>query len=895
MIKKQPNTTQQTGDKKSEDYINRLEKKIQRLEATRDDFKLLNELAMDANRSLEVDKMLDTIIEKSIKALNAEQGSILLVTGQQDVPLKTLIKHIDHRSRLFSYKVGANITGWVLKHKKLLKIDNLASEPQFSPTEQEKKEIRSVLAIPIFYQGNMLGLIMLINKKSNSCFNENDMRLLSIIAAQSGQLIKNSQLQEEMLQKERDELEKERKVSEQLRRVDKLKDEFLSNTSHELRTPLNGIIGIAESLLDGVAGKLSQEIKSNLSLIVFSGKRLTSLVNDILDFSKLKTSELKLHKKTIDIKVLTDIVIEFSKPLLTRKDLVLKNNIPQNIPAVAGDEDRLQQILLNLFENAIRFTEKGQITISAREHDAKIEISVADTGIGIPEDKFESIFLSFEQVDASLEREYGGTGLGLAITKQLVELHGGNIRVESEVGAGSTFTFTLPVAAGKPDSLRSALDIARVLEIKEIDVPSVQIQTDDQNGDINILVVDDEQINQQVLTNHLSFLNYKVTPAFTGAQALQDIETGKKFDLVLLDIMMPKMSGYEVCQKIRETYLPSELPVIMVTAKNQVNDLVEGFSSGANDYIAKPFSKNELLARIKTHLNLQKINSAYGRFVPHEFLRFLNKESIVDVNLGDNIQAEMTIFVSDIQSFTTLSEKMTPEENFRFINNYLAKVSPAIKEHHGFVDRYSGDAIMALFPQQAEDAVKSALETLKLLDEHNAVRKSRGELPIRIGIGIHSGSLMLGIVGEKDRAQGDIFSDAVNLANRIEGLSRIYGVSIVISKQTLQKLPHSDRYHRRFLGKVQVKGKENFISVFEIYDSDPEFMIELKLKTKADFEQGLEYYFSKEFAEAIVCFKNVLKINPDDKTASLYLQRSARFVVEGVAENWKGVEAMDSK
>jgi hypothetical protein len=166
---------------------------------------------------------------------------------------------------------------------------------------------------------------------------------------------------------------------------------------------------------------------------------------------------------------------------------------------------------------------------------------------------------------------------------------------------------------------------------------------------------------------------------------------------------------------------------------------------------------------------------------------------------------------------------------------------------------------------------------------------------INIGVGLHTGNLMLGIVGEQERMQGDIFSDAVNLTNRIEGLCKFYGASIVVSEITLNKLTNRGDYHTRFLGKVQVKGKDVPISLYEAYDGDPEAIIELKLKTKADFEEGLHLYFEKEFAEAAVFFKKVLKINPQDKTAKLYLERSAQFMVQGVPEDWQGVEAMESK
>lgn len=887
--------------------ISQLEEKIESLQSALQELTVLNDLAVTASNSTDVNRVLDTIVEKSVKALNAEQGSILLVTEQEDAPLKTLIRHQDQTSRIFSYKVGTTITGWVLHHKKSLKIDDLASDSRFKATAQEIKDIKSLLCIPIFFGGKLLGVLTVTNKKTSGAFSDSDLRLLTIIAAQSGQLIRNSQLQQEALEKKERELEQERLLTQRLRELDKMKDEFLANTSHELRTPLNGIIGLSESLIEGAAGKLSKKANVNLALIISSGKRLASLVDDILDFSRLKSQNLELQKKPLDIRLLTDLVLQFSEPLLAGKQIVLKNNIPKNISAVDGDANRLQQILHNLIGNAIKFTESGEVTVGASHRDAlhdddaspggseMIQISVSDTGIGIPKDKFEMIFQSFEQVDASTARSYGGSGLGLSITKQLVELHRGKIWVDSVIGNGSTFTFTLPVSKEKPEPLDAVLHLAKVRETKAVDFPAIEAGAYRGNGDINILVVDDEPVNLQVLANHLGSLNYHVEQAINGEQALKAIGSGKKFDLVLLDIMMPKMSGYEVCQKIRETYLPSELPVIMVTAKNQVDDLVEGFSSGANDYLAKPFSKTELLARIKTHLNLHHINTAYGRFVPHEFLRSLGRESILDVKLGDQVHGEMTILFSDIRGYSALSESMAPEENFNFLNAYLRRVGPVITRHNGFVSQYYGDGIMALYLGQPSDAVSAAIDMHKEVAAYNLNRQKKDRLPISIGVGLHTGPLMIGIIGDEQRLNAGVVSDAVNTASRMEGLTKFYGAPIIISEDTLTRLDDPEKFNQRFLGKVQVKGKQNPVAVFEITDGDPEKIFELKKQTKTDFEEGLSSYFAKEFTEAAVCFKKVLKIHPEDKTAQLYLERSARYMVQGVPDDWEGVEEMAAK
>jgi signal transduction histidine kinase len=239
-------------------------------------------------------------------------------------------------------------------------------------------------------------------------------------------------------------LEREMAVSQQLRQVDKLKDQFLANTSHELRTPLNGIVGLSESLLGKVN---SPDEKEDLELIISSGRRLSNLVNDILDFSRLKEHDLQLKLGPVDIHAVTDLCLRVNRHMIGNKNIELINNIAPNIAYCLADENRLQQILQNLVANAIKFTSQGRVTIDASELDGMIITSVSDTGIGIPVEKQESIFNEFEQVDGSIGREFGGTGLGLSITRYLVELHGGTIGVVSEPGKGSVFSFTTPIAS----------------------------------------------------------------------------------------------------------------------------------------------------------------------------------------------------------------------------------------------------------------------------------------------------------------------------------------------------------------------------------------------------------------------------------------------------------------
>ena len=403
-----------------------------------------------------------------------------------------------------------------------------------------------------------------------------------------------------------------------LQQLDRLKDDFLANTSHELRTPLNGIIGLAESLLDGVAGKLPGKAQTDLGMIVTSGRRLAHLVNDLLDFSRLKHQDLALQRKPLDMQAITDVVLTLSQPLVVNKTVTLVNQINPGTSPVWADENRVQQILHNLVGNAVKFTEQGQVTVSAEVVGDQLVTTVADTGIGIPADKLEQVFESFEQADGSTAREYGGTGLGLAITRQLLELHGGRIWAESTSGQGSRFTFTLPLTEAEA----IAVDPLDATVAKFRATPEVAIQPTAENGQSTtpaeaveetivrrgkIMVVDDEPVNMQVLVNFLTPQRYTLTQASNGPEALSLIEGGYKPDLVLLDVMMPRMTGYEVCQTIRQKWSASEVPVVLLSAKSQVSDLVVGLQAEANDYLTKPVSKDELLARIETHLNLTRL------------------------------------------------------------------------------------------------------------------------------------------------------------------------------------------------------------------------------------------------------------------------------------------------
>ncbi|MBK8396018.1 MAG: GAF domain-containing protein [Leptospiraceae bacterium] len=304
-------------------------------------------------------------------------------------------------------------------------------------------------------------------------------------------------------------------------------------------------------------------------------------------------------------------------------------------------------------------------------------------------------------------------------------------------------------------------------------------------------------------------------------------------------------------------------------------------------------------ARIKQleefNLNLMMINKSLQKFVPKDFIQFLNKEHITDVGLGDSVQQEMSILFSDIRSFTAISETMSPKDNFGFLNSYLKVTSPVIRKNKGFIDKYIGDAIMALFPESASDAIDAGIQMLDEVHKLNVNRNEWGRVPIQIGIGIHTGAPMLGVIGEEKRFEFTVISDAVNLASRIEGLTKAYSASILISEDTLNALKNPEKYFYRMVDKVTVKGKKKPVTIYEILNGNSKRIIDLKLSTKKDFEEGINIYLEEKFEESCEIFKKILKIDPKDTAVSLYLERAKFYTVHGVPINWEGAWKLDTK
>lgn len=268
------------------------------------------------------------------------------------------------------------------------------------------------------------------------------------------------------------------------------------------------------------------------------------------------------------------------------------------------------------------------------------------------------------------------------------------------------------------------------------------------------------------------------------------------------------------------------------------------------------------------------LTDSVKRFIPGEFLHQLSKDAVTDLKLGDHIKKDMTIFFSDIRAFTELSEILTPEENFAFINSYFSRMVPLINEHGGFVDKYMGDGIMALFPADngADNALQAAMAMQLKVSEYNGHRAKTGYRAISLGVGIHTGTLMLGIVGVDNHMEGTVVSDAVNLSSRLQSIAKAFNLATVISEATFMALNSPGEYKYRFIGKVRVKGKQEPVSVFEIFDGLPPDIFDRKMSSNRFFEQGMLAYYQKDYTEAVFYFKRALEAVPEDGAARFYLE-----------------------
>lgn len=579
-------------------------------------------------------------------------------------------------------------------------------------------------------------------------------------------------------------------VSEQQRKKlieeDQKKDQFLANTSHEIRNPLHAMINISQLLLNN-HDELGDEAKYNLALIIRTGHQLTYTLNDILDITKIKENGIQLDKTDVNLHVLTNEVIEIVTFMSSKPAVHIENHIPQSLPLIHVDHHRMNRVLFNLLHNALKYTDEGTIIVDAHQKGNTVQVSVTDPGIGMSKSDVDKIFLPYEKLTTH-DHDSGGIGLGLSITRQLIEKHGGKLQVMSKKGEGSEFSFILPLTTSKTKELAIQDTAASPLVQHE----PLSRDSQESKSHAKILVIDDDRVNLNILKRTLE-PTYQVTTT-SNPEGVLDMLDKEAFDLIISDVMMPKLSGYQLTEMIREHFSISELPILLLTARSQPEDIYTGFLAGANDYIVKPVDSLELQARVQALTQLkQAINKQLqleaawlqAQIKPHFIFNTLNSIASLSTSDIDKMIDLLHVFgqyltnsfsMSNTKTLVPLSEELELVESYLYINQI--RFDPRIDYE---IDVEEGDDIKTP-PLIVQTLVENALK-------HGILKQASGGRIKILGRRLTSYYELQVIdngVGMNDSIRQDILRNNIDdqhigLANTNKRLKKLFNQQLIIT------------------------------------------------------------------------------------------------------------------
>ena len=612
------------AEKLSESHAT-LEQKV--LARTRE-LQAINQIATTANQSLELQGLLDTTLEKVVEVTGFESGHVEIFDPKEN---RLLMKsHFGLSSDLLDQLHAADnrlISTEVIDTRAPVILEQNGDPEATHPLM--RAGYQTLIAFPIQSKNKIIGVFTLASRTERS-FTAQDLQLLSSIGNQVGTAVENAHL-----------YLKEQETVEKLMEMDRVKSEFLSNISHELRTPLTSIIGFSEILLDRLAGELTPDQESYVRNMNTSGQHLLEIINNILDLSKIKAGRMEVHPHLFSLRTLLETIQQTIIPMTYKKGLHFDLSIEEGLDTVHTDEGKIKQILLNLLGNAVKFTPaKGAIQLHVRAgrlgRAKAVEMTVRDTGIGIPAYALNRIFDEFQQIDGSYTRDYPGTGLGLAITKRFVDILGGEISVESQSGVGSTFKVLIPIPEERdiqqpPIQTFSAAEMRVKTETPASFSPVSGGRSGTREEDRpRILIVEDDPAVAKLLALYLTQEGYAVEHAYDGQDAIEKAQEIRPF-AITLDIMLPRIDGWEVLKKLKTLPSTMDIPVIIVSI---VENPTLGFSLGAVDYFTKPINRKGLIDSLKKYSITQSVVRK-----PINFL-VIEQDSMVMEQIGSILDEE---------------------------------------------------------------------------------------------------------------------------------------------------------------------------------------------------------------------------------------------------------------
>ncbi|WP_044170172.1 response regulator [Kamptonema formosum] len=790
---------------------------------------LINTITSAIRSSLNPTDIFAAITQQLGQALHADGCALSLWTeedeyvqcvglydaGLQEVEVQAIGEGADAKSKDTSRYLprsvvpirGNPVLLQLLMSRKPVVVSDLEAKPELNVLDLPlRSPARALLVVPLQSEGQIIGSISLRTTAKPRQWSASDIELAQAVAAQAAIAVQQSRL-----------YQKTRQQAERLMELDRLKTEFFQNISHEFRTPLTLMIGPLESAVtEGAALPYEQA-----EIALRNSRRLLRLVNQLLDLQRIDAGRMQPTFRPCDLVDFVSQTVDSFRPYCQKKGIGVYTQL-SDCPSVYLDLEKFDKVLYNLLSNAMKFTPKGgSITVTLQRAGDHCLLQVRDTGIGIRADQIPHLFERFRQAEGSASRSHEGSGLGLALVKELVEIHGGQITVESVYRSGAAFTVWLPTGTAHlpPEQIievptgvlpsRAAEELADVeveQDSEELALLSEQFRTLTQNSPPaaersahklkadsheTVLFVDDNPDLRTYVSGILKQKGYQVVVARNGAEGFQLAQKHRP-DMIVTDLMMPLVSGLDMIRMIREDRGLKATPVVLLTAKANEETRLEGVEKGADAYLAKPFNDRELLATVRNLLALkaqerrvQELNaylteSVLKRFLPPSMVR---KAAVGELALDLRPEPRLiTILFSDIVGFTQLANTLRSRRVAELLNEYLAQMTLAVFDNGGTVDKFVGDAVMALFGapeeltpnEQVRRAVAAAQQmqrSLALLNhrwQEQGLVGSAGVPPIQFRCGIHQGTAVVGMFGSEARADYTAIGPSVNIAARLQ-------------------------------------------------------------------------------------------------------------------------------